>query len=125
MRKKFTDFGLMYDMGHAPLLNEDPCDALRLLKNHLVHVHIGNCVRIQGHPAYGDQHPRFGLEGGDNDVAELVHFIRCLSEIGYISSTAQEVAPVVGFELKPRPEERPEAVIANGKRTWKKAWRLL
>jgi sugar phosphate isomerase/epimerase len=125
VRSKFSDFGLMYDMGHAPLLDEKFSTALTLLKDHLVHIHVGNCVRLQGHPAYGDQHPRFGLPGGDNDITELVQFLRALRDIGYIRSTSQEVSPVIGFELKPRPGESPETVIANGKRTWRKAWSLL
>jgi sugar phosphate isomerase/epimerase len=125
VKAKFPDFGLMYDMGHAPLLGEDPAHALRLLKDHLVHVHIGNCVKIPGHPAYGDQHPRFGLDGGENDVSELTVFLRALLDIGYINLSPQEVSPVVGFELKPRPDETPKAVVANGKRTWRKAWSLL
>lgn len=125
VRKEFPDFGLMYDMGHAPLLDEEFSKSLRLLKDHLVHVHVGNCVKTAGHSAYGDQHPRFGLEGGQNDVRELVQFLRALRDIGYIKSTPQEDSPVVGFELKPRPGESPEAVIVNGKRTWKKAWSLL
>jgi sugar phosphate isomerase/epimerase len=125
VKKKFPDFGLMYDMGHAPLLEENPADALRLLKDHLVHIHVGNCVKVPGHPAYGDQHPRFGLDGGENDVPQLVEFLRALFRVGYVPSTPLKVAPVIGFELKPRPGERPEAVIANGKRTWRKAWSLL
>jgi len=125
VRAKFPDFGLMYDMGHAPLLSEDPAYALRLLKNDLVHVHIGNCVKTLGHPAYGDQHPRFGLDGGENDVSQLVQFLRALFDVGYLSRSPQEVSPVVGFELKPRPDEKPEAIIANGKRSWRKAWSLL
>ncbi|HXY82211.1 MAG TPA: TIM barrel protein [Candidatus Saccharimonadales bacterium] len=125
VRKSFPDFGLMYDMGHAPLLDEDPAKALRLLKDHLVHVHVGNCVKKQGLPAYGDQHPRFGISGGENDVAELVKFLRALIDIGYIPPTPREVSPVIGFELKPTPGEKSETVIANGKRTWKKAWSLI
>jgi len=125
VRKSFPDFGLMYDMGHAPLLDEDPAKTLRLLKDHLVHVHVGNCVKKQGLPAYGDQHPRFGISGGENDVAELVKFLRALIDIGYIPPTPREVSPVIGFELKPTPGEKSETVIANGKRTWKKAWSLI
>jgi sugar phosphate isomerase/epimerase len=125
LRSKFPDFGLMYDMGHAPLLNEDPAKALRLLKDHLVHVHVGNCVKTPGLPAYGDQHPRFGLSGGENDVSQLAYFLKALLEIGYIPSTPQETSPVVGFELKPVPGEKSEMVIANGKRAWKKAWGLI
>lgn len=112
-------------MGHAPLLDEKPAEALRMLKDHLVHVHVGNCVKTPGHAAYGDTHPRFGLKGGENDVAELVEFLRALRDVGYIPASPREVSPVIGFELKPVPGERPETVIANGKRSWRKAWSLL
>ncbi len=125
VRGKFPDFGLMYDMGHAPLLDENPADALRMLKDHLVHVHVGNCVKTPGHPAYGDKHPRFGLKGGENDIPQLVEFLRALKNIGYIPSTPKETSPVIGFELKPGAGETSESVIANGKRSWSKAWGLL
>jgi sugar phosphate isomerase/epimerase len=125
MRKDHPDFGLMYDMGHAPLLDEDPAKSLKLLKDHVVHVHVGNCVKKPGLQAYGDQHPRFGLAGGENDVPQLVTFLRALVEIGYIPSKPKDVSPVIGFELKPVQGEKAESVIANGKRAWKKAWSLL
>lgn len=125
VRGKFSDFGLMYDMGHAPLLDENPADSLRMLKDHLVHIHVGNCVKTPGHPAYGDKHPRFGLKGGENDVPQLVEFLRALKSIGYIPSNPQETSPVIGFELKPGAGETSESVIANGKRSWSKAWGLL
>jgi sugar phosphate isomerase/epimerase len=125
VKEQFPDFGLMFDMGHAPLLDEDPAKSLWLLKDHLVHVHIGNCVKKPGLPAYGDQHPRFGFSGSENDVPQLVNFLQALLDAGYISSTLKETPPVIGFELKPVPGEKSESVIANGKRTWKKAWSLL
>jgi sugar phosphate isomerase/epimerase len=125
VREKFSDFGLMYDMGHAPLLDEKPAEALRVLKDYLVHVHVGNCVKTPEHSAYGDKHPRFGLKGGENDVPQLVEFLRALKNIGYIPPSPREVSPVIGFELKPVPGEKAESVIANGKRTWRKAWGLL
>ncbi len=125
VKKQFPDFGLMYDMGHAPLLDEDPPKSLKLLKDHLVHVHVGNCVKKPGLPAYGDQHPRFGLSGSENDVPQLVKFLQALFDVDYIHSDPREVSPVIGFELKPLPDEKPEAVIANGKRAWRKAWSLL
>ena len=125
VKKQYPDFGLMYDMGHAPLLDEDPAKSLRLLKDHLVHIHVGNCVKKPGLLAYGDQHPRFGLNGSENDVPELVKFLRSLRDIEYIPSSPREISPVIGFELKPVLGEKPESVIANGKRTWRKAWSLL
>lgn len=125
VKKQYPDFGLMYDMGHAPLLDEDPAKSLKLLKDYLVHIHVGNCVKKPGLLAYGDQHPRFGLNGSENDVPELVKFLRGLLDIGYIPPSPREISPVIGFELKPVPGEKPESVIANGKRTWRKAWSLL
>lgn len=125
VKERFPSFGLMYDMGHAPLLDEDPAQSMKLLKNYLVHIHVGNCVKKPGLPAYGDQHPRFGYYGSENDVPQLVHFLRALFDVGYLGSKSQDVSPVVGFELKPARNEKPEAVIANGKRTWRKAWSLL
>jgi hypothetical protein len=50
--------------------------------------------------AYGDKDPRFGLKGGENDIAQLVEFLRALKDIGYVPSIAQEISPIVGFELK-------------------------
>jgi len=125
VKEKFPTFGLMYDMGHAPLLDEDPGRALRLLKDHVVHVHVGNCVKKPGLPAYGDQHPRFGFSGSENDVPQLVRFLHALFDAGYLTATPRDISPAVGFELKPVPGEKAEAVIANGKRTWRKAWSLL
>jgi len=125
VKAKFPDFGLMYDMGHAPLLDEKPAEALHMLRDHLVHVHVGNCVKVPGHPVYGDKHPRFGIQGGENDIPQLVEFLRALVDVGYIPKAQHEVPPVIGFELKPVPGEKPETVIANGKRAWRKAWSLL
>ena len=125
VRKQYPDFGLMYDMGHAPLLEEDPAKSLSMLKDYLVHIHVGNCVKKPGVVGYGDQHPRFGIAGGENDVPELVTFLRALRDIGYIPSNPREISPVIGFELKPVPGETSESVIANAKRTWRKAWSLI
>jgi sugar phosphate isomerase/epimerase len=125
VKKRYPDFGLMYDMGHAPLLEEDPAKSLGMLKDYLVHVHVGNCVKKPGLLAYGDQHPRFGLSGSENDVPELVKFLHALLDIEYIPPNPREVSPVIGFELKPVPGEKSESVIANAKRTWRKAWSLL
>ena len=127
IRKEYKDFGIMYDMAHAPLLNEDPRKGLTLLRNYLVHIHVGNCVKVAGHPAYGDKHPRFGIDGGEHDVSDLVRFLRILFDIGYLGGrkrTADEL-PIVGFEVRPLPGERPESVLASTKRVWREAWAKL
>jgi sugar phosphate isomerase/epimerase len=124
VRRDHPDFGLMYDLSHQPLLHEDSIGALSQLKQHLVHIHVGNGVVEAGKPGYGDLHPRFGWPGGANDVPELVEFIRALFKIGYLAD-GKSTRPWVGFEVKPQAEgETPELVIAGTKRVWQEAWSL-
>ena len=122
IRQEHPDFGLMYDLSHQPLLFEESEPALTLLKDVLVHAHVGNCVVDPDTPGYGDLHPRFGWPGGCNDVAELVDFIRALFKIGYLAEGKAE-RPWIGFEVKPQTtEETPEQIIAGTKRVWQQAW---
>ena len=122
VREDFPDFGLMYDLSHMPLLYESADFALGTLKDHLVHIHVGNGVRDQGVPGYGDLHPRFGWPGGCNDVPELTEFIRTLLKIGYLDEN-KPVKPWVGFEVKPQnPDESSEMIIAGTQRVWQQAW---
>ncbi|MFQ5614163.1 MAG: sugar phosphate isomerase/epimerase family protein [Anaerolineae bacterium] len=125
VRQDYPDFGLLYDLSHQPLLFEQSEPALTLLKDVLVHAHVGNCVLEPGNPAYGDLHPRFGWPGGCNDVAELVEFLRALFKIGYLAEGKAE-RPWIGFEVKPQPpNETPARIIANTKRVWQEAWSRL
>jgi sugar phosphate isomerase/epimerase len=125
VRRDYPDSGLMYDLSHMPLLFEEPEPALRLLKDHLVHVHVGNCVREPGVPGYGDLHPRFGWPGGCNDVPELTEFIRALFAVGYLKEGSPD-RPWVGFEVKPQSAaEKPEQLIAGTQRSWQEAWSRL
>ena len=123
VKSDFPNFGLLYDMGHMPLLDESPRQALSILKDHLVHAHVGNCVKVPGRPAYGDLHPRFGFPGGENDVSELVEFLRALFEVGYLyENPAVGARPWVGFEMRPQVGETSAMILANIKRTWREAW---
>ncbi|MSS70432.1 MAG: sugar phosphate isomerase/epimerase [Candidatus Latescibacteria bacterium] len=120
VRKSHPNFGLMLDLSHLPLQGETSADALGLAKDHLVHAHIGNCVmKDPAHPAYGDMHPRFGCEGGENDVPELVEFLRVLKAIGYLNP---EDRKILSFEVSPMEGESAEVVIANAKRVLDAAW---
>lgn len=120
LRKDFPDFGIMVDLSHLPIQEESPKKALGTLKKaNIAHIHIGNCVKQQGHALFGDQHPRFGAPGGENDVPQVVEFLKALFEIEYLAKGRR---PVVAFEVKPYGGETSGAVIANAKRTLMEAW---
>jgi sugar phosphate isomerase/epimerase len=120
IRTDFPEFGIMIDLSHLPIQDESPRGVFKTLgKDNLAHIHIGNSVKQAGHAAYGDQHPRFGLPGGENDVPQLVEFLKALFEVGYL---AEGRRPVVAFEVKPLPGESSGAIVANAKRTLIEAW---
>ncbi len=116
------NFGLMVDLSHLPLLKETSEECAWFVKDHVVHLHVGNCVMEQGHPAYGDAHPRFGIECGENDVWELADFLKAFIDIGFLNGERQ---PFMSFEVKPLPNESSEIVIANAKRALKQAWAMI
>ena len=104
------------------MLHEESEAALSILKDHLVHIHVGNCVKVEGLPGYGDLHPRFGWPGAANDVDELATFLRALFKVGYLKEGKSD-RPWVGFEVKPQSAaETSEQVIAGTKRVWQDAW---
>ena len=120
VRSEYPNFGLMLDLSHFPLQGESSAYALSIARDHIVHMHIGNCVMSNpDHPAYGDNHPRFGCEDGENDVPEAVDFLRELLNIGYLDPDKR---PILSFEVSPLEGESPEIVIANAKRVLDTAW---
>ncbi len=117
---KYDNFGLMVDLSHLPLLHETAVQSLIPVKDYIVHAHMGNCVvRDPSLPAYGDAHPRFGFPGGENDVEELVEYLRVLLSIGFLN---KEKRPIVSFEVKPFGDEDPDLVVAGAKRALNLAW---
>lgn len=121
-----SNFGLTIDLSHLPLLHETAEHALRTAGRHLIHAHIGNCVIDHPNSAlYGDFHPRFGHPLGRNDLPEVVDYLRQLDAVGYWTKARERLGstPILSMELRPVPgEENPEAVLANGKRTFTRAW---
>ena len=121
-----ANVGLTIDLSHIPMLREDYAETLALAGDHLIHVHVGNCVCAdEGLPGYGDNHPRFGYPGGENGVAELKTFLEALTYSGYFRSEVPTGKPVVSFEVKPMPEEDAEIVLAQTKRVFRRAWAML
>ena len=119
----YGDFGLMMDLSHIPLLGETAERALKAAPEDLRHVHIGNCVvRDKDHPAYGDNHPIFGIPEGENGAAQLAAFLKVLIEIGYLGEGRRNI---VSFEIKPFGGQTAPQVIANAKETLDAAWKTV
>ncbi len=120
---KYDNFGLMVDLSHIPMIHETCEESILPIKDFLVHAHMGNTViKDPSCEAYGDTHPRFGFPNSENDVAELVEFLRVLLNVGFLNI---ENPPILSFEVKPWGDEDPELVIANAKRTLNEAWARL
>lgn len=120
---EFDNFGLMVDLSHLPILHESARQSLIPVKDYIIHAHMGNCVmKDHGDPAYGDAHPRFGYPGGENDVDELVEYLKVLMEIGYLDPDNRRF---LSFEVKPVGDEDPDIVVANAKRVLNLAWAML
>jgi sugar phosphate isomerase/epimerase len=121
-----SNFGLTIDLSHVPLLDEKIDETALAAVDHLVHVHIGNCVVADtSSSTYGDQHPRFGAPGGAVGVEQVRRFLEALIYSGYFRRNTPTTMPVVSFEVKPAEGEDPELVIANAKRTLTDAWAKL
>ena len=119
----YRDFGLMMDLSHIPLLGETAERALKAAPEDLRHVHIGNCVlRDKGHPAYGDNHPMFGIPGGENGADQLAAFLKVLFEIRYLGEGKRNI---VSFEVQPFGNQTSAQVLENAKETLDAAWKSL
>lgn len=119
-----ANFGLTIDLSHLPLLRETPEQALRAAGRHLIHAHIGNCVIGDAKSKlYGDFHPRFGHPEGVNDLPEVIEFLRQLNAVDFYSKVKARLGstPILSMEIR-QSDESSEAVIANGKRTFARAW---
>ena len=129
IRTKYPNFGLILDLSHIPLQYEPTKTAIHNCARYTTHFHIGNCVlKDRNHPAYGDQHPRFGVNGGENDVDQLREFFEALFEEGWLKNdptVKAEEKPLISFEVKPMAGENPLLVLANSKRVFRQAWALL
>jgi len=119
----FTNFGILLDLSHIPLLGEDIETSVKLVKDYLRHVHIGNCViRDTKHPLYGDQHPHFGIQGGEIGVMEVRRFLAACFKYGYLGEGKKVF---VSFEVKPSLGKSSKEIINNAKCTLQEAWKIL
>jgi sugar phosphate isomerase/epimerase len=125
VKAEYSNFGLTVDLSHQPLLGEKAAEMVVTAIDHLILVHIGNCVTDPSAPAYGDQHPRFGWPGGVNGVEQVRLFLEACYYAGYFKKSCPTLMPVISFEVKPQPGEESSLIIANAKRILQEAWAKL
>lgn len=119
------NFGLTIDLSHLPLLGETSAEALTTAAPYILHAHIGNCVADHpDSPIYGDFHPRFDHPLGRNGLPEVIDYLRQLDAIDFYSRVRARLGttPILSMELRAFPDESPTAILANGKRTFQRAW---
>jgi len=123
LRSDYPNLGLLTDLSHFPLLDEDPEASIPQMKDYLESVHLGNCAfRDKSHPAYGDIQPRFGIPGGETDTAEVTAFFRTLRANGFFDKKER---PIVSAEVRPvLAGEISDVILANAKRVIRDAWAL-
>lgn len=117
------NIGILVDMGHVPLMEETFSHAIQTAAPYIKHVHLGSCVmKNSADPLYGDMHPPWGYEGGENDVPELIDFLRCLFQFGYL---AEGKRPTVTLEMRPYPELDETQSVERWIEKLDEAWRQL
>ena len=63
---------LTLDQSHLAQLREVAEDSIALARGFHVHMHLANCLLgDRESPIYGDEHPRFGVPGGEHDVEDV------------------------------------------------------
>ncbi|RLE87932.1 MAG: hypothetical protein DRJ96_03050 [Thermoprotei archaeon] len=91
VREEHGNFGLLWDLSHAPMLEEKPGD-LEIAAPYLAHIHIG-CTKRLPDGSLKDWHPGFYRPGSINGVEEVEELIKALSHVRYRGA--------LGFEVKP------------------------
>lgn len=119
IRRDYDNFGLLVDLSHFPLIRESAEESVVPIREYITHAHIGNAVTVEGLPAYGDAHPRFGFPNSANKKEELIEFLRKLLAIEFLN---KENPPILSFEVKPFGDEDPDVVLASCKRFLDEAW---
>ena len=104
------NFGLLLDTSHIVLQGDDPAAAATLLGDHVVHVHLANCITDAAVEGAGDQHPYFGVPTGVVDAGVAHAFVAALVRSGYFDDPLRGR---IGAEVKRFPGEDPAALLFN------------
>ena len=100
VRKRHKNIGLLWDLSHAPMLNESPSVLLNY-KEVVSHVHVGCTKKVN--ETMKDWHPSFYREGAINDVNNVVELLEVLNKINYRGA--------LSFEVKPEEGQHPQEAI--------------
>lgn len=120
--EEYSNFGLLLDCSHLPILEETPRGMVEAGKDFVRRVQIGNGSSNPYSPYYGDDHPYFGAPLTGVSVEDLSEFLRALLDVGFLNTDAP---PVVSFEVKPKSSDDPYAIIAGSKRALEQAWKMV
>ncbi|MCL5069910.1 MAG: sugar phosphate isomerase/epimerase [Actinobacteria bacterium] len=113
IRADFENFGLVLDLSHLPILGENFDQSLKQAREFIKLIHIGNCIiKNKNHPAFGDNHPRFCIDGGENNIDVLASFIKSLIGINYFKVPGNTLI----LEVKPLSDEDSDVTVAGSKR---------
>jgi sugar phosphate isomerase/epimerase len=115
---------LTIDQSHLAQLGEVADESVALAQDFHVHQHLANCLlNDRASPSYGDEHPRFGVAGGEHDIRDVTALFETLSRHGFFEKPIPYgERPIVSVEVKPQQGEDPEIVLANTKRVVENAW---
>jgi sugar phosphate isomerase/epimerase len=117
MTRRVNDLGgklfLTIDQSHLAQLGESPEEALAVAYDYLFHVHLANCIISDPHnPLYGDEHPPFGIPGGEHGLTELKAFLKILQGLGYFWRVPPYGGrPIISVEVKPQDDRDPLQLI--------------
>lgn len=108
-REGFSNFAMLLDMGHIPIMHETIESAVANAGDTLAHIHLGNAIiRNPRHPFYGDKHVAWGASESEYGSADAARFLRLLNESGYFSAPESTVS----FEMRAIEGYTPEESLA-------------
>ena len=100
VRKEVNNIWLLWDLSHAPLLNEKP-EILKEVHDILGHIHIGCAEKTD--EGLKDYHPVFYTKNSINDVNDVATLLEVLLDIGYKGA--------MSFEIKPKEYQTSEEIV--------------
>ncbi|MEL9940540.1 MAG: TIM barrel protein [Ignisphaera sp.] len=113
VREQAKNVYIMWDLSHAPLLNESP-DLLKSYPDFIGHIHIG-CAKRVGDKLL-DTHPGFYRPGALNTEQDVAKLLTVLSDIGYRGA--------ISFEVRPEEGQHPMEVVHTAKSVLLRAFQL-